>query len=336
MQIIHKTINPGFDPAAYLRILEQNPGEFSRDKLLFYDIETTGLTAGRDAVYLVGFVFADGEMWEYMGLFAESPEEESDVLSRFAEIRSRYSVFVSFNGSSFDSKFLKKRCEKYGISLSNNGPELDLLREFKDLKSLLSLPAMKQKNLESFLGSDRTFPEGREGIRLYKAYLLDHDPIKFQMLTGHNEEDLSGLIMITQMASYLQLYRGMYRTVSAELAASGELVIQIQTEIPFPAGFSFENERVSLAADADIVKISVLTKEGKTRIYYPDYKNYDYIPSEDTAMPKSISQFLDRSLRKAAKRETCYTWFRADECFLGDFDSVDKYLRQSLGSLLQN
>ena len=34
--------------------------------------------------------------------------------------------------------------------------------------------------------------------------------------------------------------------------------------------------------------------------------NYDYIPSEDTAMPKSISSFLDRSLRHPAAPENCY------------------------------
>lgn len=41
--------------------------------------------------------------------------------------------------------------------------------------------------------------------------------------------------------------------------------------------------------------------------FYPDYKDYNYLPGEDTAIHKNASWFLDSGLRVKATPETCYT-----------------------------
>ena len=40
--------------------------------------------------------------------------------------------------------------------------------------------------------------------------------------------------------------------------------------------------------------------------FYPNYKDYYYLPLEDTAMHKSVAQFVDKNYRTQAKAANCY------------------------------
>ncbi len=40
-----------------------------------------------------------------------------------------------------------------------------------------------------------------------------------------------------------------------------------------------------------------LKEEGKLRQYYRNYKDYEFIPGEDMPMPKSITRYMDKSLK---------------------------------------
>ena len=40
--------------------------------------------------------------------------------------------------------------------------------------------------------------------------------------------------------------------------------------------------------------------------FFDDYRNYYYIPSDDTAIHKSVAQFNEPSNREKAKASTCY------------------------------
>ncbi len=42
------------------------------------------------------------------------------------------------------------------------------------------------------------------------------------------------------------------------------------------------------------------------KLYFPDFKNYYYLPAEDMAVHKSVSRFVDPSHRVRATKDTCY------------------------------
>ena len=77
-------------------------------------------------------------------------------------------------------------------------------------------------------------------------------------------------------------------------------------------------------------------KEGRLRQYYRNYKDYEFIPSEDTAMPKSITKYMDKSLRVVATPQTCYTWFSCNEDFLNNEKKQMQYLTHTLPYFLDN
>ena len=48
------------------------------------------------------------------------------------------------------------------------------------------------------------------------------------------------------------------------------------------------------------------------------------------AVPKSISKFMEKGLKKSSTRETCYTWFPCTEEFLENEEKQKQYLIHTL------
>ena len=302
--------------------------------ILFYDIETTGLSPEKCMVYMVGTACREGDSWVYRAFFVDSEEEEPLLLSTFGEVLKKFSTIIQYNGNAFDRPFILKRCALLGIDFPVTASETDLFRELAPVKKLLSLASMKQKSLEQHLGVKREYPDGKNCIKLFRAWQKDHDPIKQKMLIGHNREDVGGLISITRCISYLQLFSGEYSCTGA-VQTPEELMLEIKPFKTFPAEFIYNTERIKLQGSVDKADIIIPIKNGKIRHYYPDFKNYDYLPNEDNAVPKSIGKFVDRTLKTSAKPETCYTWIKVTEEFLKNAALQEKYLKQTLPVLLK-
>ena len=329
MQIRKETFSIDFIPEEHLKIIDPA----LPDKLLFYDIETTGLSSSRNEVYLIGFAARSEEGFEYTALLSENSGEEAEILTAFNKIANKYPLLIEYNGSTFDHPFLVKRCTNASLPTFAPKKELDLYREFSFLKRYTNIESLKQKDLEALLGIERRFPDGKECIRLYRAWQRDHDEIKKKMFIGHNKEDLTGLVSICRIASVLQLYKGMYACISASLTEN-KVIFKLGLPLPLPFRLDFSNGLLIVQGEEQEAEIQIYMKDGRLRQFYPDYKNYDYLPSEDTAMTKSVSAFLDRSLKKPARPETCYTWFRPGPEFIETPAIQEKYLRQTLPLML--
>lgn len=302
---------------------------------VFYDIETTGLSQYSTFLYLIGgIVFEDGQ-WVLYQWFAESENDEPELLNSFASFVKNYTCTLQYNGSRFDQPYLEARYQVWELPSPFEGiSSLDLYQELKPCRELLKLERMKQPDLESFLQlSPRLFCDGREGIRCYRKYQKTRDEDIRQELFGHNQEDLLGLGNVFEMLSYRMIYDGFYEADQAEIT-EGLLFITLRLFAPVPKLFSNGNQNFYISGEGCTVKILIPLKDGKLRQYYADYKHYDYLPSEDTAIPRALSAYIDRSLRVPAKPDTCYTWFTCDHAFLTDQGRQMQYLKHTLPYLL--
>lgn len=61
------------------------------------------------------------------------------------------------------------------------------------------------------------------------------------------------------------------------------------------------------AAAGNALELSIRLYEGTLKYYYPNYKDYYYLIYEDTAVHKSVGEYVDRDARIKATKETCYT-----------------------------
>ena len=302
---------------------------------VFYDIETTGLSRNSTYLYLIGAVGIEDENWIFHQWMAENSKEEETILRIFSQFLQQYDCLISYNGERFDQPYLEARYEKYGIpSPFKEKYSLDLYRTLKPLKSLLKLPAMKQPCLEEFLGiRDRIYDDGKKCIQLYKDFLKKREPIMAEDILGHNLEDVLGLGKIFDMLGYLCIYDGDYEVTYSEFDGEN-LILKLNLPCSLPMEFSNGNEHFYLTGKDEEVKFIIRTVDGKLKQYYENYKDYYYLPEDDTVIPKSLGSGIDKKHRKAATRATCYTWFDCSDAFLDTPGQQKQYLTYTLPYLI--
>ena len=204
----------------------------------------------------------------------------------------------------------------------------------KPLKALLKLPALKQPCLEEFLGiRDRIYNNGKECIQLYKDFLKKRDAVMAEEILGHNLEDVLGLGRIFEMLSYLCIYDSEYEVTYAELDDEN-LILELTLPYKLPQKFSNGNEQFYLTGEKETIKFIIKTTDGKLKQYYANPKDYYYLPEEDTVIPKALGSGIDKKHRKAATKDTCYTWFTCSHIFLSDPLKQKQYLEHALPYLL--
>lgn len=135
------------------------------------------------------------------------------------------------------------------------------------------------------------------------------------------------------MLGYLGLYEGEYE-VAEMLPDEEHLIVKLALPFALPGAFSSGTEDFYITGENSEVRLIIKSHNGRFKRYYRNYKDYDYLPAEDTAIPKVLSACMDKKLRKAAKKETCYTWFACTEAFLGDKRAQMAYLSDTLPFLL--
>lgn len=289
--------------------------DYERSGLLFFDIETTGFSAKTAQLYLIGAIYYDGSGREGRGAgwmltqwLAEASGEERGILQDFLEQASEHTMLIHFNGDRFDIPFLLEKCRAYGLpehALLMAGR--DLYRLIRPLKTLLALPAQNQRSLKEYLGIFREDPYGGgELIRVYQKYVVSPSRELLRTLLLHNYEDLLGMLSVLGLLSYLPILEGSYRVLEA-WEEQDAVLIHAQLPLVLPQPFSFQTDWISLSGEEQRFSARVRGKRGALKYFFPDYKNYYYLPAEDTAIHKSVAAYVDKAYREPAKASTCYS-----------------------------
>ena len=290
------------------------------EKLVFFDIETTGFSADYNTVYLIGCIWPEGDHLRLIQWFADTRDAEADVLAAFFDFLNAFDTLVHFNGDMFDIPFVTKRAKALKLSPAFDRVEsVDIFRRIKSFKKLLSLPDMKQKTIEHFLKISREdLYTGGELIEVYLNYLNTRNEEEKCLLLLHNEDDLKGMPALLPILFYPDFFAQNF-TLNAVREASGEtdrLILSLsgdpQTILPSPVSASVPT--YAFRADKDRMELSIRVYSGTLKFYYPNYKDYYYLIYEDTAIHKSVGEFVDKDARIKATKETCYT--KKDGLFL--------------------
>lgn len=177
------------------------------EDVLFFDIETTGLSARSAGLYLIGMLTYTDKKWTLLQFFCEDVADEPAVLQAFFELLRTKKTLISYNGDGFDIPFLRHMLEQYGLPYSFDAVEsFDLFKQFRPLKRLLGLPDLKLKSCERFLGIDREDRfTGGELIEVYFEWQKTKAPALLDTLLLHNAEDIANLPNLLPLLRYRAL-----------------------------------------------------------------------------------------------------------------------------------
>jgi uncharacterized protein YprB with RNaseH-like and TPR domain len=174
-------------------------GEFDVHNAVFLDLETTGLSAANgDMAFVVGMARVVGDQFIVQQVIAHHRREERAALLATHEVLSRASSLVTFNGASFDLKFLRERFIAERLSLDClQLPHVDVLkaarRVFGKTRGSLRLP-----NVESICLGYRRHGDipGSEAPGRFARTAETGDPTPILPIIEHNRLDLVSLLPI--------------------------------------------------------------------------------------------------------------------------------------------
>lgn len=289
----------------------------SLSELLFFDIETTGFSGEHSSLYLIGCVFYREHSWKLIQWFADQADAEEEMLNAFFHFLSHFRILIHFNGDGFDIPYLLKRCAVYGLDYDFTGVKsVDLYRKIKPFRKILGLENLKQKTIERFLGIERQDPfSGGQLIEVYHDYLATGDETLRGLLLLHNEDDLKGMPSILPVLAYSDFLDFPFcpggwklkRTADAFGQEEQTLFLLYRSEVSLPVPMEAESGPFSLDASGNVLTLGISLTEGELKRFYSNYRDYYYLIYEDTAIHKSIGEYVDRAARRKATAKTCYT-----------------------------
>lgn len=300
------------------------PAEFRSDiPTLFFDIETTGLYWKHSHLYEIGVAALEGDAFLLTQYLAEKPSEEEMLLQEFAAVSASYERLVHYNGDSFDLPYLAHKYAFYEMENCLNRLEsVDLYRRIRPLKNLINISQLKQKDVEIFSNFYREDPfSGGELIKIYQDYLLTADKHLLQCLLLHNAEDLEGMLHILPILEYLRVFAGEVTLAGAHLDADRNLHLSFTYPgytIPQPLEASYESYHLRLGEKGG--ELTVHAQTGVRKLFYPNCRDYFYLPLEDCAIHKSVGIYVDKEYRQQAKASNCYQ--KVEGVFLPQPESI--------------
>lgn len=280
-------------------------------RMLLLDIETTGLSPAKNFIYCIGCSFIENEDITIQLLFAGNETDEPQLLEQLSVLLGTRTTVITFNGTTFDLPFLKKRYARYEMADPFRQCDfLDLYREARQLKRLLRLESYKQKSLEQFLGCVRkdTYSGGKL-IDIYLKYVNDPNPESLKLLLTHNYEDVKGMYDLIEILAYRNFLDGHFQIqdiIPENDSGNAMLNFILTPESPLPQSIHLLTKDAKVILDRERALLQFPVHTGKLRHYFTDYRNYYYLPEENTVIHKSVGAYVDASHRQKATRENCF------------------------------
>ncbi len=313
--------------------LQQGPVyPFERDydphKILYFDIETTGFSAESTYLYLIGCAYYRDSFFHVLQWFSEDIREEGELLTAFFEFLKSYEVLIHYNGTGFDIPYLQRKLKLLGLDYSfDQVTSLDIYKRLTPYKKLFQLKNFKLKTIENFLGIRRQdMLDGGDLIQIYQSYLGKNHyeelwkkrnpglslPASSEaeqllhLLLLHNSEDIQGLVRLSPILYYADLFEKPIRIQEA-YTIDKEFVIRFEITADLPVRVNYSNGFAHLDAFGKTANLSISVYEGELKYFYSNYKDYYYLPAEDYAIHKSVASYVDKNYRKKASPSNCYT-----------------------------
>lgn len=275
---------------------------------VFFDIETTGLKKETTLLYLIGCIYFKDNAWNFIQFFNDDGNSEKEIIHAFFSLLYPNTCLVHYNGIRFDVPYIdyKRNLYKFKTNL-HDFSQLDLYREFSKLKNLLMLDGRKQKDLEKFFGLSRKDElNGGELIHVYHSYLKSKNKRLLSLLLLHNEDDILGLFsLFSCFLPYRELNNNKF-TIKNLTKANDILSISFSPSLALPREIRRKKDGIYFQLEKDRGVLSLSMPRQELKFFYPNYKDYYYLPAEDYAIHKSIAQFVEKDYRKKATAKTCY------------------------------
>lgn len=298
------------------------------ENALFFDIETTGFSAGKSKLYLIGCASIKDNMLYFKQWFLDRKtlKDEIQLLEDFFNYAKQFDTLIHYNGDGFDLPFLNQKAIQFQIENPlQQLKSLDLYKIVQPYKDLFHTENLKLKTMEQFLGIVRKDTmDGGKLIKVYHTYIESIDSITknglLPILLLHNKEDILNLPKLLPLLHYDFKTNGKITIENFDLCNEKEVVFHLHLKYSLPKRISKGYKNMIFTAFKEKATLKVPIYKGTLKYFFPNYKEYYYLPLEDTAIHKSVAYYVDKEFRIQAKASNCYQL--KDGMFLPQFEQI--------------
>lgn len=159
--------------------------------MLFFDIETTGLSGSGVYVFLCSMGYFKSNNFVIEQYFMEDLSDESFMLEKAVNKMKTFPIWVSFNGKSFDINRLSDRLAIHRIRVNLDMPHIDLLypsrRQWKKHLSDCKLSTIEKDILKIYRKNDVL---GKDIPEIYFDYINGNKVNLIYQIFNHNAQDV--------------------------------------------------------------------------------------------------------------------------------------------------
>ncbi len=289
------------------------PEKYTAGRTFLVNIETTGLSARKSFVYMIGTASPDEQVhgqWNIRCMLAENRMDEHNLLAEFSDCIRGAGHIITFGGRSFSYRFLSERWFNYSDTDLFSGIGLtDIQQSASPYRTRLGLEDTKKKSFEKMMGISRDCDiAGKDLMDVYSGWETGHDDKNLSVILSHHSDDIRSLIVLASILSYTDLWSGNFSRIISYEQEGGRFIFTIKLCTPVPKKLCYTAHYVSVCAEKDTAVISVPVYTGQLKYFLPGpVSDYYYLPAEDVAIHKSVAVYADRSHRVKATPQTCYT-----------------------------
>lgn len=178
------------------------------EKMLFIDLETTGLAGGTGTYpILIGVGYWRESEFVLEQFFMEDFDREPASLVELARRLPQFSAFITYNGKAFDIPILRTRFVLHRLAADWDKPNLDLLplvrRLWRGVLPECSLHIVEKELLNISRQRD---VDGSMVPQIYFDFLRRRDPTSMAVVFDHNAQDVVSLASLLLRLCYYYQY----------------------------------------------------------------------------------------------------------------------------------
>ena len=165
------------------------PDQFTPDRVIFMDIETTGLSSS--PLFLIGVMVWEADGFEARQYLARNYGEEAAVISCFVETCAQKQLLITFNGKSFDFPYIRTRAAANGLPFDIEPAHFDILHESRRIWKH-ALPDCRLQTLERYICNRPRCGDvpGEQIPEIYHEYVRTENAALIAEVLKHNLLDL--------------------------------------------------------------------------------------------------------------------------------------------------
>lgn len=293
------------------------------DNILFFDIETTGLSPDSSFIYLISYGYFKGDKFFLTQLFAENMKDEISVLESFDKILPEFSLLAQFNGNRFDIPYVKARYKYHSLNSHISTLEyFDIYLYIKEFKNLFNTPNCKLKTFEKLLSIDRKdLIDGGEAINEYYNYVSTGNQDSLNVCLLHNYEDVLNLPELSKLIIFEHL-KDITSLSFKAYTDNDNFIIEVDTGqcLNFSITHQYDDLEFIFNNYSAIIKLRM--ENNLIKLHFYQFKNYVFLNNENYAVESLYAKCLNLKNTKKCTLKNAYQYINAEKICVNRNDIV--------------